>query len=59
MILCQVIKRDDLYYIIVKEEEKTITLSVKEKLSSAKEFAFALFDFGKVNAVEIEGLLVL
>ncbi len=59
MIYCQVIKKDGVYKVIATEEEKTITLSVKEKLSDAKELAFALFDLGKVDAVEVEGLVVL
>ncbi len=59
MIYCKIIKRDGIYKVIATEEEKTITLSIKEELADAKELAFALFDMGKVDAVEIEGLLVL
>ena len=53
MIYCQVIKSDDVYKVIATQEKDTVTLSIKEKLSEAKEFAFALFDLGKVDVVEI------
>lgn len=53
MIYCQIIKRDGVYLVIATEEEKTITLAHKEKLSDAKELAFALFELGKVDEVEV------
>lgn len=59
MIYCQIIKRENVYYVIATQESKTITLAVKDKLSDAKELAFALFELGKVDNVEVEGLLVL
>jgi len=59
MIYCQIIKRDGVYHVIATEEEQTVILSVKEKLSDAKELAYHLFYLGKVDAVEVEGLQVL
>lgn len=59
MIYCRLLNRENVYYVIATQKNKTITLAVKDKLSDAKELAFALFELGKVDNVEVEGLLVL
>jgi len=59
MIYCQIIKKDGVYNVIATEEEKTVTLAIKDKLEDAKELAIALFELDKVDAVEIEGVLIL
>lgn len=59
MIYCQIIKRDGVFAVIATEENKTITLAVKEKLEDAKELAYALFNMGKVDAVDTKEVLIL
>lgn len=59
MIYCRLLNRENVYYVIATQKNKTFTLAVKDKLSDAKELAFALFELGKVDNVEVEGLLVL
>jgi len=59
MIYCQIIKEDETYKVIATEEEKTITLAIKDNLIDAKKLAYHLFYLGKIDAVEIEGISVL
>lgn len=59
MIYCKVVKSNDVYKVLVIQKGKTKTLSVKEKLADAKELAYALFNLGKVDAVEVDKVIFL
>ena len=59
-ILCK-IEQDEIgmWKVTAEQDEKKITLALKETKHDAKELAFALHSLGKVGAVEIGGLLIL
>jgi len=59
VIICRITKDEiGMWKITAEQDEKKITITVKETEQDAKNLALDLLSFGKVGAVEIGGLLI-
>lgn len=55
-IICKIIhNKNNTWELKAVQEEKSTTIAIKESFEDAKELAFALHSFNKVDAIEYKG----